>query len=64
VVDENRIKSNFIEYMLTLEILSTNRNLKDKLKKVEDMLRDIRYEDLPSYEIAISIFMQRVREQR
>jgi len=63
-VDENRIKSNFIEYMLTLEILSTNRNLKDKLKKVEDMLRDIRYEDLPSYEIAISIFMQRVREQR
>jgi len=45
--------------MLTLEILSTNRNLKDKLKEVEDMLRDIRYEDLPSYEIGMQRGMQK-----
>ena len=41
----------FGEYMLTLEILSTNRDLKEKLKEAEKMLRDVRYEELPSYEI-------------
>ena len=39
--------------MLILETLSTNRVLKDKLKETEEMLRDIRYEDLPSYEIGM-----------
>ncbi len=41
------------KYMLILETLSTNRDLKDKLKEAEEMLRDIRYEDLPSYEIGM-----------
>jgi len=39
--------------------ISTNRNLKDKLKEVEDMLRDIRYEDLPSYEIGMQRGIER-----
>ncbi len=37
--------------MLILETLSTNRDLKEKIKEAEEMLRDIKYEDLPSYEI-------------
>ena len=41
------------KYMLILETLSSNRDLKDKLKKAEDMLRTTRYEDLPSYEIGM-----------
>ncbi len=40
------------KYMLILETLSTNRNLQDKVKEVEKMLRDIRLEDLPSFQIA------------
>ena len=41
------------KYMLILETLSTNRDLKEKLKEAEEMLRDIKYEDLPSYEIGM-----------
>ncbi len=41
------------KYMLMLETLSENRDLKDKLKEVENMLRDVRLEDLPSYEIGL-----------
>ena len=41
------------KYMLILETLSTNRDLKEKIKEAEDMLRDIKYEDLPSYEIGL-----------
>jgi len=47
------------KYMLILETLSTNRDLKDKLKEAEEMLRDIRYEDLPSYEIGMERGMER-----
>jgi len=39
--------------MLTLEELSTNRDLQNKLKEVESMLRDMKLEELPSYQIAI-----------
>ena len=39
--------------MLILETLSTNRDLKAKLEEAEEMLRDIKYEDLPSYEIGM-----------
>jgi len=49
----------FAEYMLTLEILSTNRDLKEKLKEAEKMLRDVRYEELPSYEIGLEIGIKR-----
>jgi len=47
--DEHRLK----KYMLILETLSGNRDLKEKLKKAEEMLRDTRYEDLPSYELGM-----------
>ncbi len=47
------------KYMLILETLSTNRDLTKKLKEVEDMLREIKYEDLPSYEIGIERGMQK-----
>jgi len=39
--------------MLILDTLSTNRDLQDKLKKAEEMLRDIKLEDLPSYQIVM-----------
>jgi predicted transposase/invertase (TIGR01784 family) len=38
------------KYMLMLETLSDNRDLKDKIKEIE-MLRTTSYQDLPSYEI-------------
>ncbi len=47
--DEHKLS----KYMLMLETLSDNRNLKDKLKEAEQMLREIRYEKLPSYEIGM-----------
>ena len=37
--------------MMTLETLSSNRNLQTKLKEAEDMLKKIELEKLPSYEI-------------
>ena len=41
------------KYMLILDTLSTNRDLQDKLKKAEEMIRDIKLEDLPSYQIVM-----------
>ena len=41
------------KYMLILETLSTNRDLQTKLKEVEAMLREIKYEQLPSYELGL-----------
>ncbi len=41
------------KYMLMLETLSENRNLKSKLKEAENMLREIKFENLPSYEIGL-----------
>jgi hypothetical protein len=40
------------KYMLMLETLSTNRDLKDKIKEIE-MLRTTSYQDLPSWEIGL-----------
>ena len=42
----------FRKYMLMLEELSTNRDLKDIVKE-QEMLSTLRYEDLPSYEIGM-----------
>ena len=39
------------KYLLMLETLSENRDLKDQLQKVEEMLREIKMEDLPSYSL-------------
>ena len=47
------------KYMLMLETLSDNRNLKNKLKKAEQMLREINYENLPSYEIGLEKGIER-----
>ncbi len=47
--DEHR----FGKYILILETLSTNRNLEQKLKEAEEMLRDVKMEDLPSYQIVM-----------
>ena len=41
------------KYMVILEELSTNRDLQTKMKEVESMLRDMKLEELPSYQIAI-----------
>ncbi len=38
------------KYMLALKELSTNRDLQTKLKKIESMLRDMKLEELPSYQ--------------
>ena len=43
----------FGKYMLMLETLSDNRDLKEKLKEVDKMLRKINYENLPSYELGM-----------
>jgi len=52
----------FRRYMMMLEELSTNRDLKDTVKEVE-MLSNIRYEDLPSYEIGIEKGVERGIQQ-
>ena len=49
----------FGKYTLALETLSENRNLKDKLKEVEDMLRTISLEQLPSYELGFERGIER-----
>jgi predicted transposase/invertase (TIGR01784 family) len=45
--DEHRLS----KYMLMLETLSDNRDLKEKLEKAEEMLRTVKMEDLPSYSL-------------
>ena len=43
----------FRRYFDMLEVLSTNRNLKDQLKEAEDMLKEIDRTQLPSYELGL-----------
>jgi len=45
-------KKEFRKYMIMLEELSTNRDLKEIIKE-QAMLREIKWEDLPSYEIGL-----------
>ncbi len=47
--DEKR----FRRYFDMLEVLSTNRDLKDQLKEAEDMLKEIDRTQLPSYELGL-----------
>ena len=51
------------KYMLILETLSTNRDLQEKLKEAEQMLREIKYEQLPSYEIGVERGLQQGMQQ-
>ncbi len=39
------------KYMVILDTLSTNRELEDIVKEVQDMLRNTRLEDLPTYQL-------------
>jgi hypothetical protein len=39
--------------MLILDTLSTNRDLQNKLKEAEDMLRNVKIEELPSYQLVL-----------
>jgi hypothetical protein len=43
----------FRRYMIMLEELSTNINLKNMIKEGEKMLSEIKYEELPSYELGL-----------
>ena len=43
----------FRRYFSMLEVLSTNRDLKNELKEAEDMLKEIDYTQLPSYELGL-----------
>jgi len=47
VKDEKRLR----DFMMVLEILSTNRDLKETVKEEKEMLRTMTYRDLPSYEV-------------
>ena len=51
------------KYMLILETLSTNRDLQSILKEAESMLREIKYEQLPSYEIGLERGLQQGMQQ-
>ena len=51
------------KYMLILETLSTNRDLQTTLKEAETMLREIKYEQLPSYEIGLEKGMEKGMEK-
>ncbi len=39
--------------MLMMETLSTNRDLKDTIKEVEEMITDTKVEDLPSFSLGM-----------
>ena len=41
------------KYMLMMETLSTNRDLKDTIKEVEEMITDTKVEDLPSFSLGM-----------
>jgi len=56
-------ENEFRECILMLEELSTSRNLKDIIKEEEMGLQDLRWEDLPSYEIVLEKGMARGIEQ-
>jgi hypothetical protein len=46
-----------------LETLSQNRDLKNTLKEVENMLRNIELEKLPSYEIGLEKGVEKGRQE-
>ena len=45
----------FKKYMLMLEELSTNRNLNKLIKEAEMSLTEIKWEDLPSYDLGLEV---------
>jgi len=51
------------QYMLALETLSENRNLQDKIKEVEAMIREVKLENLPSFQLVAERGVQKGLEQ-
>lgn len=49
----------FRDYLLMLEILSTNRDLRQILQEEEAMLSDVKYSDLPSYGLGMQKGMEK-----
>ncbi len=49
----------FGKYMLILDTLSTNRDLQNKLKEAEDMLKNVKIEELPSYQLVLEKGVER-----
>jgi len=49
VKDEKRIR----DYIMVLDILSTNRDLQNIVEEEEEMLRAIKFEELPSYQVVL-----------
>ncbi len=43
----------YAKFMLMMETLSSNRDLKETLKKVEEMITDTKIEDLPSFSLGM-----------
>lgn len=54
----------FREYMGMVEVLSGNRNLKEKIREAEKMLSQVKLEDLPSYEIGMEQGLEQGLEQK
>jgi len=58
IKDEKRLR----DFIMVLEILSTNRNLQDTVKEEgKEMIRTLTYEDLPSYEIILEEKVEKTR---
>ena len=53
----------FRDYLLMLEILSGNRDLKQILKEEETMLSQVKYSDLPSYDLGMEKGIEQGLEQ-
>lgn len=51
-------QSAFRDYLLMLEILSSNRDLKELIQQEETMLSQVKYSDLPSYGLGMQQGMQ------
>ena len=56
-------EKNFRNYMLMLEVLSENRNLKNVVKKGEEMITKVDYTKLPSFELGLEKGIQQGLQQ-
>jgi predicted transposase/invertase (TIGR01784 family) len=52
-------ETQFRKYLYMMEVLSTNRNLKQIIKEEEKMLSQVKYSELPSYEIGWECGMEK-----
>ena len=59
----SKTKEEFKKYLLMIEELSLNKDIKDIIKEEEMRLSDIKLEDLPSYEIGLEKGMQKGKNE-